>query len=449
MIEFLDTPSLPKDKKIVNMSEMTNVVIFDEFWYEKDIHLAPSRVPLEKLCVNLKHFQNRKKPYSEFSVQSIVNAVLSWEFDSRILDRDILWRDGEQDKTFILAGHSRYEAFVRLAAICSDPVKRFELEAVYAHRPQLLQFFRNYDWFQKIPALIIDDVHFDRAKLIALMSNALATVEMDSERAEIYRSFRMLNRSSKEIEEFWKRCEKNNRPRIRAYSHLNPDGKILDLVDAFERNQDDSAIVKRIASWIGNARIKETDLSDLHESELFDWLFHKAWYWTKKWQVNAYPKFLEIVSNHVARMKDTDTFSPTKPLNILNLQSLSHTMRQYYKSLDEITEKRRKLYTEFHGTRRKINANIVDAWTDADINSLMEDLKKKIDVPIDYLRKIEKAEHLLFVLKDSVDEAHALKVLQEIMDHINRLDQEYYALKNKKSAALEASKQERTLEFPE
>jgi len=38
----------------------------------------------------------------------------------------------------------------------------------------------------------MDNISFEDAKFIALMSNALATIESDTERAEIYRSFRQL-----------------------------------------------------------------------------------------------------------------------------------------------------------------------------------------------------------------------------------------------------------------
>jgi hypothetical protein len=70
--------------------------------------------------------------------------------------------------------------------------------------------------------MIMDDITFESAKFIALMSNALATIESDTERAEIYRSFRQLGESKKFIEEFGRKCEKSNRPRIESYSFLNP-----------------------------------------------------------------------------------------------------------------------------------------------------------------------------------------------------------------------------------
>lgn len=432
---------------IVKLSDMENTTIVDDFWYEKDLHLAPSKIPLDDVDVNLTHFQNRKKPYSEFSVQSLLQAVLSGDFDSRILDRDIFWRDTATNKKFILAWHSRHEAFKRLRDICLDPMKKIELESLYSQRPKILSFLYGYDWFQKIPAIILDDIRFDKAKHVSLMSNALATVEMDSERAEIYRSFRALWKTPKEIDDFWRRCEKSNRPKIKAYSFLNPNGKILDLVDAFECNQDDSVIIKRIAKWVWDIRMKESDLSDIHENELFDWLYHKSGYGTRKGQINAYPKFQEIVSKHVWRMRELGTLSSTQILNILNLQSLSFTMRKYYSLLDQLQEKKRKLYTEFHDTRRRINASAVASWTDTDIQSLMDDLAEKISVPIDFLRKIEKTENVLFSIKDSIDERHAEKILREVMDHINRLEQEYYKLKNKKNSVLQESQKELSLDF--
>jgi hypothetical protein len=53
-----------------------------------------------------------------------------------------------------------------------------------------------------LPSLILNDIDFDDAKMVALMSNALATAETDVERADVYRHMRMMGRDKKSIEEF-------------------------------------------------------------------------------------------------------------------------------------------------------------------------------------------------------------------------------------------------------
>jgi hypothetical protein len=96
-------------------------------------------------------------------------------------------------------------------------------------------FFKKHGYdFGQIPSLIMDDINFDNAKFVALMSNALATVETDTERAEIYRAFRQLGKDKKFIDEFGKKCEKLNRPRINAYAHLNPNGGMTQTLESFE-----------------------------------------------------------------------------------------------------------------------------------------------------------------------------------------------------------------------
>lgn len=422
-------------RKILSLTEAKQYEIKDALGYELDVEYAPRKVPLDHIFLDLQNFQNRKYPRSEHSVQNIIDAILEWRFDLRIFNPLILRRHPQNEKLYVLAGHSRFEAFKRLSAQYEDHdmVKKFiEMSG------------RGFD---RVFSLIMDDIHFEDAKFIALISNALASVETDSERAEIYRSFRQLGKDKSFIEQFWKKCEKSNWPRIRAYSYLDPDGRMISLIDAFEANHDDGIIVKRISTWIGNLRMKNPELSHFHEHELFDRLLHKSGYGTRKWQVNTFPKFLEIVTNHINDMKTKHTFSATEPLNILNLQTLSHTMKQYYKLLDELQEKKRKLYADFHDTRRKVNASVVDSWKDIDMNSLMADLAKQIDVPIDCLRKIEKTEHVLFSVKDSIDESYAKQVIKVITDHINRIEQDYYRMKNKKSQVIEASKNELRMQF--
>lgn len=67
------TEELPK---ISAQELIVKYQVLDNFSFPKDITYAPSRVPLSVISHDLKNFQNRKTPYSESSVNNIIDAVL-------------------------------------------------------------------------------------------------------------------------------------------------------------------------------------------------------------------------------------------------------------------------------------------------------------------------------------------------------------------------------------
>jgi hypothetical protein len=91
---------------------------------------------------------------------------------------------------YVLAGHSRYEAFKRLSTTYKDDLD------VQTYCKQ-----HNCD-FNNLPSLILNDINFEDARMVALMSNALATAETDVERSDVYRHMRMMGKEKKHIEEF-------------------------------------------------------------------------------------------------------------------------------------------------------------------------------------------------------------------------------------------------------
>jgi len=176
---------------------------------------------LSDVSVDLKNFQNRRTAYSEYSVQGIIDAIRSNTFKKALFSPCILWKS-PTGENFVLAGHSRNEAFRRLREI-------------YSTDPQIQQWchVHNY-YFETLPCLYINDVNFEDAKAIALMSNALATAEMDVERANVYRCMKDIAKNNHEIEVFGRKCEKSNRSRIRSYANLAESGLATDALYRFE-----------------------------------------------------------------------------------------------------------------------------------------------------------------------------------------------------------------------
>lgn len=423
-------------QKIITIEKLTGIQLLDNFWFEIDMTYAPRKIPLDTIHLDLQNFQNRKKPYSENSVNNIVEAVLSWKFDLRIFDRVILRRNSDINKIYVLSWHSRLEAFSRLSTQYKDHdmVKQIEKKFNFS--------------FSSIYWVVMDNITFDDARFIALMSNALATIETDIERADIYRTFREIGQKNKFIEEFGRKCEKSNRPRIDAYSFLNRNWLALQALESFESNQDDSNIIKRICLWIWNIRKKYPELSDLHENELTQWLLEKGWYGNKAWQVNCQNSFLEIVGGQIHRLKENWEFGQGKMLNILKLKSLSFSMKQYYYLLNQLREKKKTYYIEFNTKRRDNNKRVVkkaEKWSGFAI--LQKHLLQEIKNPIDLLNKIEQTEFFLFDLEPYIDDSNIAKITDKILEYINKIEQDYYRLQMQKEKFLESGKNEIELWF--
>ena len=189
--------------------------------YRRKWESAYHEVPLDDISVDLESFQNRKAAYSEYSVQGIIDAIRSNTFKKALFSPCIL-RKSPTGENFVLAGHSRNEAFRRLREL-------------YSTDPQIKQRCRTHNYyFETLPCLYINDINFEDAKTIALMSNALATAEMDVERANVYRCMKKIGKTSQEIESFGRKCEKSNRARIRSYAHLAENGLATDTLYRFE-----------------------------------------------------------------------------------------------------------------------------------------------------------------------------------------------------------------------
>jgi hypothetical protein len=222
-------------------------------------------------------------------VQGIMDSVLRGEYIKALMNPCIL-RKSPEGKDYILAGHSRYEAFCRLDKIYNDDMKNLAPDVLQEIKnrcntnqydiktlPSLVQErCKSHDYyFSTLPSLYIQDMTFEDAKTVALMSNALASAETDVERANVYRFMKNSMKHSREIESFGKKCEKANRARIRSYSYLAANGLAMDTLDAFESGEDSNTIIKIIARWVGELRRKMPEISDTHENELFDRLLNK------------------------------------------------------------------------------------------------------------------------------------------------------------------------------
>ena len=84
--------------------------------YERDMSMAPLKIPLNDIHTDIEQFQIRATPYSQESVQKIISAIKAGDFRYALFN-PVIVRYSEEKKLYMLAGHSRLEAYRRL----SDP----------------------------------------------------------------------------------------------------------------------------------------------------------------------------------------------------------------------------------------------------------------------------------------------------------------------------------------
>ncbi|WP_454975697.1 zincin-like metallopeptidase domain-containing protein [Capnocytophaga bilenii] len=257
-------------------------------------------IPLSNLYTDEKRFQNRKKLNEE-----IVDNIVK-NFKPTDLDPLVVWYDKKQDKTFVLAGHHRFEALKRLKHK-TVPVK-----------------YANEDY----------PTEADAIRYAKEISNANRTLEEPYERAAIYRKYREEGYSEKDINEK-AALEGKNRSYILNLSWLNPKGATMSTLVQFSQTQSkaDKNEAERIADWIGQARRNAPELTDAHEKEMFDFLTNKE---ASKRTTNK-AKFLEYVRACY------NPFEPTEPLNLARIKYQSEGEKQYDEEVEELKSNINKL----------------------------------------------------------------------------------------------------------
>ena len=277
-------PEAPKAKKNTKVAQYTGV----------------KTIPLSDLYTDEKRFQNRKKLNEE-----IVDNIVK-NFKPTDLDPLVVWYDKKQDKTFVLAGHHRFEALKRLKHK-TVPVK-----------------YANEDY----------PTEADAIRYAKEISNANRTLEEPYERAAIYRKYREEGYSEKDINEK-AALEGKNRSYILNLSWLNPKGATMSTLVQFSQTQSkaDKNEAERIADWIGQARRNAPELTDAHEKEMFDFLTNKE---ASKRTTNK-AKFLEYVRACY------NPFEPTEPLNLARIKYQSEGEKQYDEEVEELKNNINKL----------------------------------------------------------------------------------------------------------
>jgi hypothetical protein len=311
-------------------------------------------IPLDKINIDKSLFQGREKDFSQRSVENIISDVESGKFVWENLDPITLWQN-KDGKLFLLSGHSRFEAFKRLA---KDNKKSDGKD------------------FKSIPAKTLKNTSLEKAKTIALESNTLSTKETDLERSKYYRRLRQDGKAEKQLLEELKKNEGRNWVNIYAYTFLNPDGKAIDTLKQFIESEDTSAtLTKSLIKWIGMARKNYPDLTNDHEREIYTWLFDQKGYGSGNGQVSSEREFNEKISLFIAKNTFFGKFDNEKPLNIQSLLQKSPVEREF----DEQISEAKNLVSETEKELKSKIKSLTDrGGTKAEISKIVEPIEIKL-----------------------------------------------------------------------
>ncbi len=267
--------------------------------------------PLSEINIDVKSYQNRGEAYSQETYDSILNDIRKGEFDWKRFKPIVLWDNPKTGTRDLLEGHSRKAAF-------EQAVKE------------------GYTEFETIPSYIAKGGTFEEAQRFAKeQSNVGQTREMDYERAKIYRSDREGGMSKKDILAKAVNLEgRRAAPYIVRLSHLDPRGDSIRLIESLKNSADKNEVgrAEKIADWIGRARDKYPELTNLHETEIFKWLFGDQDNVGMAIRFNTVNQFLDRVDAVVNRIG----FEQDKPLNIKNLSVKSEGELQYAEEISNI-----------------------------------------------------------------------------------------------------------------
>lgn len=257
-------------------------------------------VPIFDLNFDTKNFQNRQEEFSETSVNRIIDAVDDGEFNWAVFDPITVWKNPQDGKLYVLSGHSRSEAFKRLAMSGkSAQGKKFD----------------------RIPAKVFEG-SFDEAKELALNSNTLSTKETDIERANYYRDRRAkliekgvkVSEIKKQQLEQARKNEGKNANRIIYLSYLRPRGLTMYALAALQNSDAQSSERMKVAAeWIGHLMYAYPQLTEMHENELYNFLVTSGHYGR---DVRNFAEFAKRIQTAIEKNTQWGQFAADKSLNL-------------------------------------------------------------------------------------------------------------------------------------
>ncbi|MDD3868335.1 MAG: hypothetical protein PHR46_01915 [Candidatus Absconditabacteria bacterium] len=386
---------------------------------------------VDDICTDIKKFQGRAEEYSEKSVNSIIDHVRKGRFDPRLFDPIKVRKNPENKKLYVLAGHSRLEAFKRLR----DLQKTDKQIQEFCERTNIN--------FEYIPATVFDDIDIHKAEYISAISNTLSDPEWPIDRAKWYRKTRS-EMSLSDWEEEGKRAEWANRTKIKAYSYLDEHGCMADMLRSFKNSisSSETNVLEKIAVRTGRVKSKFLQLTRQHESEIYDRLITHQGYGTQKKQVHTYEKFEKIIRACLPSLNR----HPDGMLNVRNLTGMSVAMKEYYTILHDLREKKKHALNTFGIKRRIYNKKVATQYIEPDLFTAESGQRIEDLLSVDNVTgALEYLEDSLVKLEDSVSDETIRSIKITYLEWLNTIEQKLYLHMERKEDFFLQGKREKTL----
>lgn len=295
------------------------------------------RTPVSELSTEEKSFQNRKG----LNEDKVNNIAKNW--DDTQQDPVHYWVDPKTGQKIVISGHHR------LAAAKKAGVGDILTREYKGTKDQAIKFAKEE-------------------------ANANRTMETPLERASLLREKR--ERGDKDTDEFLKR-EGNNKEQVNNYSHLNPKGKTVSMMEQMQGSGDvdTQQKVAKIADWIGRARRDGKALSDAHENEMYDFLMNPENF--KRF--NTKSKFTELIR----ALRSGKDFDASKPLGLKQLtgKGKSNSQQELDKEYEELDKEQKEAQDEINKINGRLNNPLNEDYistNDPDYESIKRAANKKI-----------------------------------------------------------------------
>ncbi len=207
-----------------------------------DIGCYADFVPVAQIRTDESRFQNRTNAFSELSADSVAQ-----NYDPNKFDPIVIWKDPNNNKDYVLSGHSRFEGIKRRKEP-NIPARYFE-----GTEAQAIQFAR------------ID-------------ANRSANVENLVEDLKAYKLMRdgsIAKKIKPATQTALKNAFKGTHGKLEAYSYLNPEGYFIQALQT--ENKSAFPYIETKALWIGELRKKYGEVwTNTYEDDCYNFLYNSS-----------------------------------------------------------------------------------------------------------------------------------------------------------------------------
>lgn len=312
-------------------------------------------VAIDRIFTKPEVFQNRNEKFSQATFDKIVS-----EGYDKSQEPIYVWEDPGDKKYYILSGHSRFAA---------------------------AQFLHNRDNnLSELPVKQFYGTFDDAIDYATIRSNRESNKE--GLKADINAYLRAVSRGYNKTELLKYFNPESYLNKLRDLSYLNPNGKFLEYMDTPQEQS--FPYLSRNATWVGELKRQFPNLSNAHESEMFDFLYKQG---TNKLLLTK-----DAFTNLVRKKAESMFFDPEQALNLGNAASTAAAKNPGLEHLNQLRADMETRQQIINKNRDLIARARVEGKTER-IKEFEAEISGQTARIIELATQIKKAEHDLAALE--------------------------------------------------